>query len=143
MIVVDYIQLMGSGKNTKDGNRVAEITEITRQLKLIAKEFKCPLVAGSQLNRSLESRNDKRPLMSDLRESGSIEQDADVIIGLYRDEVYYENSPHKGQAEAIILKQRKGPIGVHRLAFMGPYTRFEDLVEPQVRERYSAYEGEF
>lgn len=142
MIVVDYLQLMGSGKQ-HDGNRVQEVSEISRQLKMLAKEFDCPVVAGSQLNRGLEARPNKRPMMSDLRESGAIEQDADIIIGMYRDEVYNENTAAKGQAEAIILKQRNGPIGVHNLAFIGPYTRFEDCVPRPVAEVYSAYEGEF
>ena len=125
MIMVDYLQLMqvaGSGEG-----RTAEISEISRSLKAIAKEFKCPMVALSQLNRSLEQRPNKRPVNSDLRESGAIEQDADVIMFIYRDEVYNEESPDKGTAEIIIGKQRNGPIGTCRLAFIGPYTRFENL----------------
>lgn len=127
MIVVDYIQLMQVAGTAE--NRATEISEISRMLKGIAKEFNCPLVAGSQLNRGLEQRSDKRPIMSDLRESGAIEQDADLIIAIYRDEVYNEDSADKGIAEAIILKQRNGPIGTRRLKFFGQYTKFEDLAQ--------------
>lgn len=125
MIMVDYLQLMqvaGSGEG-----RTAEISEISRNLKGIAKEFNCPMVALSQLNRSLEQRPNKRPVMSDLRESGAIEQDADLIMFIYRDEVYNEETEDKGVAEIIIGKQRNGPIGTSRLAFIGQYTRFENL----------------
>lgn len=125
MIVVDYLQLMQSSRSNE--NRTTEISEISRSLKAIAKEFNCPLVAVSQLNRSLEQRPNKRPISSDLRESGAIEQDADVIICLYRDEVYHEESQDKGIAEVIIRKQRNGPIGTVRLAFNGQYTRFDNL----------------
>lgn len=125
MIMVDYLQLMQIA-GSSDG-RTAEISEISRSLKAIAKEFKCPVVALSQLNRSLEQRPNKRPVNSDLRESGAIEQDADVIMFIYRDEVYNEESPDKGVAEIIIGKQRNGPIGICRLAFIGQYTRFENL----------------
>ena len=125
MIVIDYLQLMqGSGKND---NRTAEISEISRSLKALAKELNVPVVALSQLNRSLEQRPNKRPVMSDLRESGAIEQDADVIVFIYRDEVYNEESPDAGTAEIIISKQRNGPIGKSRLTFLGKYTRFENL----------------
>ena len=125
MIMIDYLQLMqvaGVGEG-----RTAEISEISRSLKSIAKEFNCPVVALSQLNRSLEQRPNKRPINSDLRESGAIEQDADVIMFIYRDEVYNEDSPDKGIGEIIIGKQRNGPIGSCRLAFIGQYTRFDNL----------------
>ena len=124
MIVIDYLQLMQTA--TAVENRAGEISEISRSLKAIAKEFHCPVIAGSQLNRGLEQRPDKRPVMSDLRESGAIEQDADVIIAIYRDEVYNDDA-ERGIAEVIILKQRNGPIGKKKLAFAGQYTKFEDL----------------
>ena len=125
LIMVDYLQLMqvpGRGDN-----RVAEISEISRSLKTIAKEFNCPMVALSQLNRGLEQRPNKRPVNSDLRDSGAIEQDPDVIAFIYRDEVYNEDSPDKGVAEIIIGKQRNGPIGTCRLTFIGECTRFENM----------------
>jgi len=125
MIMVDYLQLMQVAGSSE--GRTAEISEISRSLKAIAKEFNVPMVALSQLNRSLEQRPNKRPVNSDLRESGAIEQDADVIMFIYRDEVYNEDSPDKGVAEIIIGKQRNGPIGTCRLAFIGQYTRFENL----------------
>lgn len=125
MIMLDYMQLMQVA-GTSEG-RTAEISEISRSMKAIAKEFKCPVVALSQLNRALEGRPNKRPVNSDLRESGAIEQDADVIMFIYRDEVYNEDSPDKGVAEIIIGKQRNGPIGTCRLAFIGEFTRFENL----------------
>ena len=133
MIMVDYLQLMrvaGAGEG-----RTAEISEISRNLKAIAKEFRCPVVALSQLNRALEQRPNKRPVNSDLRESGAIEQDADVVMFIYRDEVYHEDSPDKGVAEIIIGKQRNGPIGTCRLAFQGEFTRFENLA----RGDYAGY----
>ena len=125
MVMIDYLQLMQVAGSSE--GRTAEISEISRSLKAIAKEFECPMVALSQLNRSLEQRPNKRPVNSDLRESGAIEQDADVIMFIYRDEVYNEDSPDKGVAEIIIGKQRNGPIGSCRLAFIGQYTRFENL----------------
>jgi replicative DNA helicase len=125
MIMIDYLQLMQVPGVTE--GRTAEISEISRSLKAIAKEFNCPVVALSQLNRSLEQRPNKRPINSDLRESGAIEQDADVIMFIYRDEVYNEDSPDKGIGEIIIGKQRNGPIGSCRLAFIGQFTRFENL----------------
>ncbi|MFC3606843.1 replicative DNA helicase [Stutzerimonas tarimensis] len=126
MIMVDYLQLMRIPGSSGD-NRTNEISEISRSLKALAKEFNCPVVALSQLNRSLEQRPNKRPVNSDLRESGAIEQDADIIMFVYRDEVYHPETEHKGVAEIIIGKQRNGPIGTVRLAFLGKYTRFENL----------------
>ena len=134
LIVLDYLQLMRSSE--KQDNRTLEISEISRNLKAIAKDFRCPVVAGSQLNRSLEQRADKRPMMSDLRESGAIEQDADLILFIYRDEVYNPDSPDKGTAEIIIGKQRNGPIGMVKLAFIGKLTKFENLASHQY-ERFS------
>jgi replicative DNA helicase len=128
LIVLDYIQLMQSSPGSSRENRATEISEISRSLKALAKELNVPVVALSQLNRSLEQRPNKRPVMSDLRESGAIEQDADVIVFIYRDEVYNEDSPEKGTAEIIVSKQRNGPIGTTRLTFLGQYTRFENFI---------------
>ncbi|HEY0664826.1 MAG TPA: replicative DNA helicase [Gallionella sp.] len=127
LIVVDYLQLMSSNAGKNSENRATEISEISRSLKALAKELHVPVIALSQLNRSLEQRPNKRPVMSDLRESGAIEQDADLILFIYRDEVYNSDSPDKGKAEIIIGKQRNGPIGKVELAFRGEYTRFENL----------------
>lgn len=124
LIIVDYLQLMSA--NSPGENRATEISEISRNLKGLAKELNCPVIALSQLNRSLEQRPDKRPVMSDLRESGAIEQDADLILFIYRDEVYNPDSPDKGTAEIIISKQRNGPIGKVRMTFIGQYTKFEN-----------------
>jgi replicative DNA helicase len=129
LVVVDYLQLMGVPQNKE--NRATEISEISRSLKALAKELNVPVMALSQLNRSLEQRPDKRPVMSDLRESGAIEQDADVIAFIYRDEVYNEDSPEKGTAEILIRKQRNGPTGMCRLTFLGQYTKFENY-SPEV-----------
>ena len=127
LIVVDYLQLMSSNAGKSSENRATEISEISRSLKALAKELHVPVIALSQLNRSLEQRPNRRPVMSDLRESGAIEQDADLILFIYRDEVYNSDSQDKGKAEIIIGKQRNGPIGMVPLAFRGEYTRFDNL----------------
>jgi len=127
LIMIDYLQLMqapGVGEN-----RATEISAISRNLKALAKELNVPVVALSQLNRNLEQRPNKRPVMSDLRESGSIEQDADLVVFIYRDEVYNEDSAQKGMAEIIIGKQRNGPIGTVRMTFLGQYTKFESYID--------------
>jgi len=126
VVVIDYLQLMQAGDAAE--NRTNEISLISRSLKALAKELEVPVIALSQLNRSLEQRTNKRPIMSDLRESGAIEQDADIIMFVYRDEVYNEDSPDKGTAEIIIGKQRNGPIGTTRLTFLGKYTKFENFI---------------
>lgn len=125
LVVVDYLQLMQVPGFSE--NRTQEVSEISRSLKALAKEMEVPVIALSQLNRSLEQRPNKRPVMSDLRESGGIEQDADLICFIYRDEVYNPESDDKGTAEIIIAKQRNGPIGTIRLTFLGQHTRFEDF----------------
>ena len=127
LILIDYLQLMQAGTSTE--NRTNEISLISRSLKALAKELNVPVIALSQLNRSLEQRNNKRPIMSDLRESGAIEQDADLVVFIYRDEVYNEDSQDKGIAEIIIGKQRNGPIGTSRLTFLGQYTKFENYID--------------
>lgn len=125
LVVVDYLQLMRSERRNE--NRVQEISEISMNLKALAKELQIPVIALSQLNRGVDSRDNKRPQMSDLRESGAIEQDADLIAFIYRDEIYNPESPDRGLAEVIIAKHRNGPTGKFKLAFLGQYTRFEDL----------------
>ena len=125
LIVVDYIQLM-TGRSGAESRQV-EISEISRNLKVLARELEVPVVGLSQLSRSLESRQDKRPMLADLRESGAIEQDADVVMFLYRDEVYNPESPDEGIAEIIIAKHRNGPTDTIRLAFLPQYTRFANM----------------
>jgi replicative DNA helicase len=124
MILIDYLQLMSGGGNAE--NRQLEVSEISRNLKILARELEVPIVALSQLSRNLESRSDKKPMLSDLRESGSLEQDADVVMFLYRDEVYNKESPDRGAADLIVAKHRAGPIGDMRLVFRGQYARFDN-----------------
>jgi replicative DNA helicase len=127
LIVIDYLQLMSGG--TSSENRQLEVSEISRGLKILARELNCPVVALSQLSRNLETRADKRPMLADLRESGSLEQDADVVMFLYRDEVYHRESPDKGLAEVILAKHRSGPTGKVDLVFNGTYTRFDNAAK--------------
>ncbi len=128
LIVIDYLQLMSGGKGNAE-NRQVEISEISRGLKILARELEVPVVALSQLSRTLESRADKRPMLSDLRESGALEQDADVVMFLYRDEIYNSESPDRGTAEVIIGKHRAGPVGTSRLAFLDHYTKFANMAK--------------
>ncbi|MGB5334615.1 MAG: replicative DNA helicase, partial [Woeseiaceae bacterium] len=134
LIVIDYLQLM-QVEGSKE-NRATEISEISRGLKALAKELEVPVIALSQLNRSVEQRTDKRPVMSDLRESGAIEQDADLIVFIYREEVYNQDTPRKGIADIAIAKQRNGPIGDFPLTFVGRYTKFENWVPDAYAEDY-------
>jgi replicative DNA helicase len=127
LIVIDYLQLM-SGRTSAE-NRQVEVAEISRGLKILARELEVPVVALSQLSRTLEQRADKRPMLSDLRESGSLEQDADVVMFLYRDEVYNADSPDRGTAEVIIAKHRAGPVGKCRLAFLDNFTKFANIAK--------------
>jgi len=129
LLVIDYLQLMST--HSRGDRRDLEIAEISRSLKMLAKELNIPIIALSQLNRMLEQRSDKRPMLSDLRESGALEQDADIVAFIYRDEVYNkdENNPNKGKAEIIIAKHRNGAVGTVNMAFFGKYTRFEELIE--------------
>lgn len=125
IIIVDYLQLMSGGKSSE--NRQQEVSEISRSIKALAKEMQCPVIAVSQLSRAPEARTDHRPMLSDLRESGSIEQDADIVMFLYRDEYYNKETEDKNIAECIIAKQRNGPTGTIKLAWMGQFSKFGNL----------------
>ncbi len=144
LIVVDYLQLMSSGSDRPGETRAAEVTQISRALKAVAIDMACPVIALAQLNRNLEHRASKRPVMADLRESGSIEQDADLILFIYRDEVYVDDSADAGTAEIIVGKQRNGPIGSVTLAFLGRHLRFENLARStcSTQERPTRHDGE-
>jgi replicative DNA helicase len=139
LIIIDYLQLMQGSNSRRNSSREQEISEISRTLKMLAKEVEVPIIALSQLNRSVESRPDKRPMMSDLRESGAIEQDADIIMFVYRDEVYNPDTEKQGIAEVIIAKQRSGPTGICELKFTGEFTRFDNLAKDD--EIPAAYGG--
>jgi len=134
LVIIDYLQLMRGRADVE--RRDLEISEMSRSLKILAKELSIPVVALSQLNRKLEERADKRPMLSDLRESGALEQDADLVAFIYRDEVYNkeENNPNRNKAEVIIAKQRSGPVGTAHMAFLGMYTRFENLAQESYHE---------
>jgi replicative DNA helicase len=125
LVIIDYMQLMQSPR--KSENRQQEVSEISRSLKIMARELDVPVLCASQLNRGVEYRSDKRPLLADLRESGSIEQDSDLVMFLYRDEVYNPDTESRGEAELIVAKHRNGPTGTVRLAFMNQYTKFASL----------------
>ena len=127
MIIIDYLQLMTGSVGKSSESRQQEVSDISRQLKGLARELNVPVVSLSQLSRAVESRPDKRPMLSDLRESGAIEQDADVVMFIYRDEYYNKDSEFKKQAEIIIAKQRNGPVGTVNLAWLGEYTKFANL----------------
>jgi replicative DNA helicase len=125
MIVIDYLQLMTGRPDAE--NRQVEVSEISRGLKILARELEVPVIGLSQLSRNLETRADKRPVLADLRESGSLEQDADVVLFLYRDELYNRDSPDRGTAEIIVAKHRNGPTGITQVAFLEQYTRFANM----------------